>query len=77
MTRIDFRVHPATAEVIRYRHHGRVLLDGVDVTKNCFLADDETGEVGSYLLNADGRRYHDGTGAASTFRQGVVQILES
>jgi hypothetical protein len=43
---------PALALKVR-----RVLVDGEDVTDRCFQADDETGCVLLYSLNADGAKY--------------------
>ncbi len=55
-------------------HEYRVLLDGEDVSRNCFLCDDITGEVGLYLRDETGHFYLDyGQGAAAQeFRRGEV-----
>lgn len=76
MTRIDWRARPTSPACLKYRH-SRVLLDGVDVTAGCFLADDDTGEVGHYLRDASGHFYRDGPfRAAQELRTGKVEIRD-
>jgi hypothetical protein len=55
----------------------RVLFDGHDVTSSCFLADDETGEVGVYLRDDTGHHYctDPAKGAARMFSRGVVELI--
>jgi len=54
-----------------------VLLDGEDVTKDCFEADDEEGYVLLYLEDEDGRRLRrpNGSGVAQERRAGRVEIV--
>ena len=59
---------------VRGPAHCSVWVDGEEVTKRCFLADDETGEVGLYLLR-DGRPYvEEGGEIARETRFGEVRI---
>jgi hypothetical protein len=58
----------------------RALLDGKDVSARCFLADDETGEVGLYRTNTGtwpGAFYQDPEtgGPAIEFRRGAVTLI--
>ncbi len=52
----------------------RVLLDGEDVTDDCFEADDASGWVGIWLTNADGSLRIDGGEPAFAYRHGRVEI---
>lgn len=59
----------------RYRKW-RVLLDGIDVSRRCFLADDHPpGLVGLYLCDESGHFYKDGADAAQEFRHGKVTFI--
>lgn len=73
--RIDLRT--ATRAGPRDGHNYRTLLDGVEVTKRCFLADDETGEVGLYLVDVDGHFYRNEAtdDAAQEVRHGAVVLI--
>lgn len=87
MTRIDLRLDTA-ANPPRAAHY-RVLLDGVDVSADCFMCDDVTGEVGLFLRNADGAFYPAWAGLeridtpidpslqgpALEYRSGVVTLI--
>lgn len=54
----------------------RVLLDGVDVTRDCFLADDHSpGLVGLYLRDENDGFYRQGDDAAREFRSGKVTLI--
>jgi hypothetical protein len=55
---------------------GKAFLDGVDVTKDCFYADERKGEVQHYLLNAEGKHYRHGDGPAlGPVLHGQVKII--
>lgn len=63
-------------QFLRYR----VLLNGEDVTTQCFLADDKEGVVGLYLRDVSGhfyvdKSYKDGDAAAHEFKHGVVTMI--
>lgn len=70
--RIDWRIHPSTADTLAHKHD-RVFLDGVDVTDGCFLAD-TSGLVGNYLRDESGHFYRMGNEPAQEFRRGHVTI---
>lgn len=58
----------------------RVIIDGLEVTTQCFMADDEAGEVGIYLKNDEGAFYREpGTdldaNTAQEIRHGRVVIF--
>ena len=57
-----------------FRH--RAFLDGVEVTNECFVADEEEGYVHLYLRNKDGRILYtqDRKAFAWERRDGVVRI---
>ncbi len=59
--------------------HCKVLLDGVDVTKQCFTADEEEGKVWWYKWDAEGRPFVDPhnrrAGAVEEVRIGNVLIV--
>ena len=59
---------------IRWKR-ARVWLDGQDVTNDCFMADDERGEVGLFVRDHSGRTMSDDYGEpVEEFRSGVVRI---
>lgn len=66
--RVDMRENPK--EAMRCR----AFLDGVDVSNECFAADDEEGFVLLYKLNGNGRKYRDGDEAAWERKEGTVRI---
>src|SRR5688572_20114749 len=81
------RRHPTTygpMTVERHVHLQRrgidllVLLDGEDVTKRCYYADDRAGVVHLFLHNAEGRPYYDmeTDGAAREERSGAVRFVQ-
>lgn len=57
----------------------RAVLNGEDVTERCFLADDETGEVGLYLRNEGGSFYvnPDTFELAIEFLSGQVRLIST
>lgn len=57
--------------------HYRAFLNGVDVSNDCFYADDDLYEVGLYIRNAKGNWIFDPTtgGPAIELRRGDVQIV--
>lgn len=59
----------------------RVLLDGEDITRDCFFFDRELGLTGLYKRNEDGQRYAvrlpDGDhGIAQEWKQGQITLVE-
>lgn len=57
--------------------HGRhlhVFLDGEDVTRRCFVADDRQGYAGLFLVDEEGRRVVDRDGVAVEICHGDVRI---
>lgn len=56
----------------------RVLLDGQDVSRHCFEADDQLGFVGLYKQNKNGQHFIDSWNReiAREFRHGRVQFVE-
>lgn len=57
-------------------HRYRVHLDGVDVSHDCYFADDEAGVVGLLVRDHSGRVVFDASrdGVARIERSGVVTI---
>jgi len=56
--------------------HSTVLLDGVDVSKECFACDDKAGIVWMYQRDSSGRLYLDGPNhLAQIQRVGRVQFI--
>lgn len=56
------------------RGRWRILLNGQNVTDECFYADDLTGVVMVYLRNARGRFYRKDGVPAQEMRRGIVRI---
>jgi hypothetical protein len=52
----------------------KVTLDGIDVTNDCFIADEFDGRVGLYKKNQDGKRYLEDGDAAREYKTGKVEI---
>ena len=76
MTRIDLRTWRSGDEPPRAYAY-RMTLDGEDLSNECFLADDVTGEVGLYVRDGAGHFHRDKVtcGAAYEFRKGVVALI--
>lgn len=52
----------------------RCTLDGVDITSDCFAANEEEGWADCYARNAEGHFYLQGSEVAKERRRGVVAI---
>ena len=65
---IDVRTN--SREAIRCR----VFLDDVEVSRNCFAADDEKGFVLVYKTNERGHKYREGDEVSWERKEGVVRI---
>ncbi len=66
--RLSVREHPREARI------ARCTLDGVDITADCYAADEEEGWADCYLRNADGQHFIRCGMVASERRRGVVVI---
>ncbi len=70
------RVDMRDEELRRKYWEWRVFLDGTEVTRECFMADDHPpGIVGLYLRDEHGSFYRQGDGVAHEFRRGKVTLI--
>lgn len=69
-------VHSTSRRDQKKAMRSRAWLDGVEVTKNCQVADDRLGRVLLLKVNADGRHYVDRStnSAAKEWKHGRVEI---
>jgi hypothetical protein len=71
--KVDIHENPALAK------RCRVYLDGVDISRDCYAADDATGEALCYRQDAEGKPYKEwgphGWQVAREIRRGKVVIV--
>lgn len=65
---LSVKTHPRESCVARVR------VDGVDVTRRCYAADDQAGYADCFRHNADGRPYLEGGQVAKERLTGQVVI---
>ncbi len=66
--RLSVREHPREASV------ARCTLDGVDITADCYAADDDEGWADCFVRNAAGQHFVRGGIVAKERRRGVVVL---
>ena len=67
-------VHACSRRTYKKALHSRAWLNGVDVSRRCFYADDRRGIVRLYDLDAAGHYYRRGGSVAKIERHGKVRI---